>query len=149
MFRGDRLRKLRRDRKLTAKEFGKIFNIAESTVSGYENGSRNPDTEKINSFADFFGCSTDYLLGRSDVINEPKAYYTLTEKDERDIAKDLERIMNDLDSDNALAYHGEPMDEETRRLVSIAIENSMRMAREMAKKKFTPKKYRNNDEKTE
>lgn len=147
MFRGDRLRKLRRERKLTAKEFGKIFNIAESTVSGYENGSRNPDTEKINLFADFFGCSTDYLLGRSDVIRErEKPYYALTEKDERDIAKRLEKLMSDLESDSALAFHGEPMDEETRRLVSIAIENSMRMAREIAKKKFTPKKYRNNNE---
>src|SRR5690625_6153212 len=105
MFRGDRLRELRRDRKITAKEFGKLFNIAESTVSGYENGSRNPDTEKISLFADFFGCSTDYLLGRDDIVREQKqSYYTLSEKDERDIAKDLERMMSELDGDNAIAF---------------------------------------------
>jgi len=143
MFYGDRLRLLREKKGLTAKELGDIFNLAESTISGYENGNRTPDAEKINRFADYFSVSTDYLFGRTE---NPRPYYALTEKDERDIAKGLGKMMEDLDSGSALAFHGEPMDEETRRLVGIAIENSMRMAREMAKKKFTPKKYRNNNE---
>jgi hypothetical protein len=37
---------------------------------------------------------------------------------------------------------GEPMDEEDRELLRISLENTLRMSKEMAKKKFTPKKYR-------
>lgn len=63
---GKRLRMLRKERKLTMKDFGKYFNLAESTISGYEGGSRKPDMDTINKFADYFDVTTDYLLGRSD-----------------------------------------------------------------------------------
>lgn len=64
---GKRLRHLRKtNTNFTMKEFGSKFNLAESTISGYENGSRMPDAEIINKFADFFEVSTDYLLGRVD-----------------------------------------------------------------------------------
>lgn len=50
----------------TAKEVGKRLGIAESTVSGYENGHRSPPLDLLVRFADLYGVSTDYLLGRTD-----------------------------------------------------------------------------------
>jgi len=66
---GKRLRALRKKYKLTMKEFGEKFSLAESTISGYENGNRKPDMDILSKFADFFNVSTDYLLGRTDEIN--------------------------------------------------------------------------------
>lgn len=66
-----RLRGLRKLHKLTAKEFGEKFSLAESTISGYETGARKPDMETIEKFADFFGVSVDYLLGRTDDPTPP------------------------------------------------------------------------------
>jgi|GEM_PF-6191384 len=66
----------------------------------------------------------------------------LTSKEERDIVKDLERIMADLESNQALAFHGEPIDEEEMELLRSSLEQSLRLAKMMAKKKFTPKKHR-------
>jgi transcriptional regulator with XRE-family HTH domain len=66
-----RLRALRKGLNLTAKELGAKFNLAESTISGYETGARKPDTETLEKFADFFGVSTDYLLGRTDDPTPP------------------------------------------------------------------------------
>ncbi|MBY6271095.1 MAG: XRE family transcriptional regulator [Bacillaceae bacterium] len=63
---GERLRKLRLQKGLTMKELGKIFSLAESTISGYENGTRKPDMDLIARFADFFEVTTDYLYGRTD-----------------------------------------------------------------------------------
>ncbi|WP_035462242.1 helix-turn-helix domain-containing protein [Alicyclobacillus macrosporangiidus] len=63
---GKRLRYLRQQKHLTMKELGQIFGLAESTISGYENGIRSPDIELLPKFADFFGVSVDYLLGRTD-----------------------------------------------------------------------------------
>lgn len=79
MFDGNRLRKLRKDKRLTMKDFGAKFNLAESTISGYENGTRNPDLVTIDKIAKFFDVSVDYLMGRTDnprspdQINEPTA----------------------------------------------------------------------------
>ncbi|TCS80347.1 helix-turn-helix domain-containing protein [Tepidibacillus fermentans] len=63
---GKRLRELRKQKKLTMKELGNLFNLAESTISGYENETRKPDMEIIKQFADFFEVSVDYLLGRTN-----------------------------------------------------------------------------------
>ena len=128
---GERLRSLREKKRITQKELAKLFKIAESTVSMYERGEREPNFEIVNKLANFFGVSIDYLLGRTDDPTPPqksKPYYALTEKDERDIARDLERMMSDLESNEAL--------------IRLSLEHSMRLAKEMAKKKFTPKKYR-------
>lgn len=144
-----RLKELRESKGWTQDELANKLGVSRPAVAGYESEEKNriPRKETLSKIADLFGVTTDYLLGRVDFVKEgEEPYYALSEKDEKDIAKRLEKIMNDLESDASLAYHGEPMDEETRRLVSIAIENSMRMAREIAKKKFTPKKYRNNNE---
>lgn len=66
---GKRLRTLRKERKLTMKEFGEKFSLAESTISGYENGNRKPDMDILSKFADYFSVSTDYLLGRTDNLD--------------------------------------------------------------------------------
>lgn len=145
---GTRLRELRKEKNLTMKELGKKFSLAESTISGYENGNRKPDSEIINSFADFFEVSTDYLYGRTDNkgTDNKNELPQLTSKDERDIAKDLERAINSLNSKDGMAsFDGQTlddMDEEDRELLIASLENSMRLAKRMAKQKFTPKKYR-------
>ena len=70
----------------------------------------------------------------------------LNKRDENDIAKRLENTMADLDTDEALMFSGEPLDDTTRELLKASLENSIRIAKINAKQKFTPKKYRNNNE---
>lgn len=84
----ERLRGLRKKENLTMKELGKKFNLAESTISGYENGKRKPDMELIQSFADFFGVSTDYLLGRSN-------NYNFEDKEEFDSLAEINRLIKE------------------------------------------------------
>ncbi|MCT4662937.1 MAG: helix-turn-helix domain-containing protein [Tissierellales bacterium] len=62
----ERIKLLRKEKKLTQSEFGKIFGIAKSTVSMYENGNSSPDDELKIKIADHFNVSVDYLLGRTD-----------------------------------------------------------------------------------
>ncbi|TGA96718.1 helix-turn-helix domain-containing protein [Sporolactobacillus shoreae] len=82
-----------------------------------------------------------YLSGKNKKPDK-NALPPLSEKDERDIGKQLENILNKMDSNVSLAYDGEPMDQETQDLVRAAIESSLRLTKQIAKKKFTPKKYR-------
>ena len=60
------LRTLRKEKKLTMKELGNIIGVAESTISLYENGLRQPDNAMLTKLADYFGVSVDYLLGRDE-----------------------------------------------------------------------------------
>ncbi|MGG3210594.1 helix-turn-helix transcriptional regulator [Geobacillus stearothermophilus] len=69
---GDRLRKLRQEKKLTQEELGKKINVTKVSISGYENGNRTPDTETLQKLADFFNVTTDYLLGRTDDPTPPE-----------------------------------------------------------------------------
>ncbi|TWH46363.1 helix-turn-helix domain-containing protein [Sporomusa sp. KB1] len=66
----------------------------------------------------------------------------LTSKDEREIAKDLEAMLAALDDKSGMAAFNDPEDEEDKELLRASLEYSMRLAKQMAKKKFTPKKYR-------
>ncbi|BBB91016.1 MAG TPA: helix-turn-helix transcriptional regulator [Methylomusa anaerophila] len=66
----------------------------------------------------------------------------LSSKDEREIAKDLEAMLTSLDDKSGMAAFNEPEDEEDRELLKASLEYSMRLAKQIAKKKFTPKKHR-------
>ena len=71
----------------------------------------------------------------------------LSQRDERDIAKRLENTLNALEnSQESLMFSGEPLDDQTRELLKASIENSLKIAKINAKQKFTPKKYRTNNE---
>ena len=65
-----RIRTLRKDKGLTMKQFGERIGMAESTISLYESGKRQPDNETLKKIADFFDVSTDYLLERTDDKNQ-------------------------------------------------------------------------------
>ena len=64
---GERLRLLREERKLGQKEIAALLEVSVSCVGKYENEQRTPPPKTIHALADYFGVSTDYLLGRIEV----------------------------------------------------------------------------------
>ena len=64
----DILKELRKDKNLTQKQMGELFNIAASTYALYENGNRRLSVMMLSRLADILGTSTDYILGRTDQI---------------------------------------------------------------------------------
>lgn len=61
---GQRIRRLRKQARLTQEELGKKLGCSASTISLYESGHRSPDATMLIKLADVFNVSTDYLLGR-------------------------------------------------------------------------------------
>lgn len=139
------LRILRKNKGLSMKELGEIIGVAESTISQYETGKREPDFETLLKLGEFFNVSVDYLL-RGDSLSEGKAP-TLNKKDERDIARMLEETLNLLESSDALMFDGEPLDQDSMDLLKTSLQNQYTLAKKIAKQKFTPKKYRTDNEK--
>ena len=63
---GVRLKHLREERKLLSKDFAKIMNVEPATITNWEKGNRFPKDSMLIKIADYFDCSTDYLLGRTE-----------------------------------------------------------------------------------
>lgn len=59
----DRLSELIFDRKKTAREVAEEISIGKTTVYDYLSGQKMPTLSNLVKLADYFGCSTDYLLG--------------------------------------------------------------------------------------
>ncbi len=137
---GLRLKQLRTENKMTQTELGKKLNVTKASISGYENGTRNPDQESLVKIAEIFNVSTDYLLGKETT---QKKYYELTDKDEKDISERLQVMIEDLENSAHYSKESGEMDDNTKQLLIMSLENSLRIAKQEAKKKFTPKKYRN------
>jgi transcriptional regulator with XRE-family HTH domain len=66
---GKRLSQLRKEKGLTQEELAKALNMTRSSLSLYEIGKRDPDTDTLRKFADYFNVSVDYLLGQTDIRN--------------------------------------------------------------------------------
>lgn len=61
----NRIRDLRLGKGWTQDQLGKRIGVARNTVSGYESEQRQLDPGTISTLCDLFGCTADYLLGRS------------------------------------------------------------------------------------
>lgn len=62
----ENLREIRKKNNLSLKKLGEMIGMAESTVSLYENGKREPDNETLIKLSKVLNCSIDYLLGNTD-----------------------------------------------------------------------------------
>lgn len=61
-----RLKELRTKRKISQLKLALDLNMNQNTISRYENIERQADYDTLIKFADYFGVSLDYLLGRTD-----------------------------------------------------------------------------------
>lgn len=67
-----RLKELRESKGMTQRDFAAEFGVSKGTVGMWESGAREPKTiDEINRIADYFGVSTDYLLGRKEEKEKP------------------------------------------------------------------------------
>lgn len=68
---GNRIRELRKAKGITMKQLGEVLGVAESTISHYENGRRQLDTETLLRLGEYFGVTVGYLLCAEDTKNAP------------------------------------------------------------------------------
>lgn len=104
----NRLKELREKRELLSKDLAKIMCVEPATITNWEKGNRFPKDNALIKIADYFGCSIDYLLGRTDDYLE-KIYtgnlppQTITIKIDNGstfylTAKEIENIIQQLDA---------------------------------------------------
>ena len=158
---GDNIKKLRKIHDLSQKDLALIAGVSDKAVSTWESGTKEPRMGTIQKLADHFGLQKSNIIEDNGLENIYKLQDSsktgldfqsklndklppLNPRDERSIKKKLEAVINDLMPNNALAYYDgdEPMSDEDKELLRISLENTMRLAKQMAKQKFTPKKFK-------
>ena len=73
---GERLKELRKSKKLTQVQVSEMIDVQQGTYSRWENGSLEPSLEAVVKLAKLFDTTTDYLLGKTiystlDVVPHP------------------------------------------------------------------------------
>ena len=62
----NRIKELRLAAGMSQEDLGRRLNVGKGAVSRYELEKRQLDPTLIGTLCDLFGCTADYLLGRSD-----------------------------------------------------------------------------------
>ena len=124
----------------TAYQVAKATGISTATLTNWKKGRYTPKQDKLQKIADYFGVTVEYLMTGK---NEPKEKAPeLTARDERDIAKDLDRIMGEIQKgdDGPLYYNGIEIDNASLNLLQNAIEYALRETKKENKVKYNPNK---------
>lgn len=82
-----RIRELRQNMGWTQDDLALRLNTKRQTVGHYETGTRSIDAAILCSLCDIFGCTSDYLLGRSNLAHP---------------------VISESDANLLLAYHAAP-----------------------------------------
>ncbi|KTF20943.1 helix-turn-helix domain-containing protein [Streptococcus gordonii] len=94
-----RLKELRQKAKVTQKELAVSINSSQQNIALYEQGKRKPKYETLEKLAVFFNVSTDYLLGKTDILDS-----------DPDI--DLDTAIN-----HSVAFDGTPITDDDREAI--------------------------------
>ena len=62
----DRLKELRKEKKLTQQELANKVGVNRVTYTNWENGKREPELDKVVELATELNSTLDYLLGKTD-----------------------------------------------------------------------------------
>ena len=95
----ERLKKLRKERKLTQKDIATFLNISQPAYQQFESGKKKMNLETMEKLADYFNVSTDYLLGKTDFPDI-------------DLEVDIDNAI-----DNSVAYDGTPITDNDRMII--------------------------------
>ncbi len=92
----DRLKALRKEKRLTQVKLGEMLNYGYTAIANYESGRNQPSIPDLKKIASIFNVSMDYLLGVNDIrhpyviddetaeFNEFRRYYAMLNDDSKD-----------------------------------------------------------------
>lgn len=133
----ERIEELRKSKKISQGKLEKELGFSNGSISKWK--SSMPTPERLKKLADYFCVSVEYLMTGEKTKTE---MIQLTPKDERDIAKDLDALMDKIETgeDSPLYYNGEAVDKESMELLRDAIGMSLRHLKIINKEKYNPRK---------
>lgn len=110
--------------------------ISKSTLSELKMGrSHSLSAKNINKVASYFNVSIEYLLGNEQKEKPVTDIDGFTETERRDIAREVERMMADIENQGDLMFDGNPATPEALQTIRTAFEIGLTNARRLNKEK--------------
>ena len=124
---------------VTSYKVAKEAGVTQTALSNWKTGRSTPTAKTLQKIADYFGVTVDYsMTGKDEKPSEPQ----LTPRDKRDIAKDLESIMEKLNSqeDGPASFDGHDIPEDDRELFATQLEAMLVRLKKINKDLYNPNK---------
>ena len=106
--------------------------------------SKTLSSATLSKIAAYFGVSVDYLLGNKEKP-APESRNGLSIKEQKDIARKLEKMMDELEESGDLMFDGDPASEEAKESIRNALAMGLEYARKVTREKYNP--YKNKKKK--
>ncbi len=132
----EHLKALRKENKMTQNELAEKTGITCRQIQKYEGGVARPRLEQAEKIAEVFGISVDSLLGKQDMA--------IIELGEQDGAKAQRDFIAQARKFSALFAGGDIPAEDKDEAFKIIMQ-AYSHSTEIDKEKYTPKKYRKDD----
>lgn len=141
---GDKVKKLRKELKITQSELAKTIGVSQSTIGMIESNKQGASSETLMKLAKTLNTTAEYLLSENDEDNKSNIPDKINEKDKKSITKDLKILMDEFreGTDGTAYYNGQQLDESDLDLIESAMKIALEQIKIKNKEKFTPKKYK-------
>ena len=102
----------------------------------------NTTLERLQKIADYFGVTVNYLTTGQENVLPKETSSELNTKDKKDIAKDLESIMDKLNSQESgrASFDGNDIPEDDRELFAAQLEAMLTRLKKINKELYNPNK---------
>ena len=92
----NRLKELRKDKKISQTTLAKLLNVNEKTISRWENGESQIKPEKAEKLAEFFKVNVGYLLGYDDKPYKPLHEFVNELREQEELEKSFTAFLDFL-----------------------------------------------------
>ena len=124
----ERLKQLRAEKNISQAALANVMGVSQQAVAKWEADKATPDPSAISKLADYFGVTSDYLLGRTDTPRpvNPSTNKSASARETRQLEKLLEM--------DGLTFKGAPLSEDDKNKIKAALEIAFWDAKEKNKR---------------
>ena len=126
---------LREQKNMSQVELSNLMNLNKNVMGRIERGERPLRDNEILKLAQIFNVSTDLILGKQETADrlEEKDYWSYVEQTEKDVAKQVESLIDRVEEEENLYFYGEPITADERNLLAGILEVGLRVSKEQGK----------------
>ena len=118
--------------------------LSNATATKWKKTGATPSGDTLSKIAVYFDVSIDDLLGNEEKP-APESRNGLSIKEQKDIARKLEKMMDELEESGDLMFDGDPASEEAKESIRNALAMGLEYARKVNREKYNP--YKNKKKK--
>lgn len=97
MFSGQRLKTLRKEKKMSQEKLGSLLNISKVAISNWENGKSFPTLDNLNGLAKILKVDTDYFTEHGEII---RIYSRLNKSNQQKVVNYSSELLEQQNSDD-------------------------------------------------